>query len=162
LRLVDAVPLFASLTQEEREALATTMVHRSYAKGETLVERGAKLSSLFIIRSGVLSVSRPEGDTEAELRRLSPGDYFGEGGLFAGRGEPGTVRALTFAIVYEVGQAALGKIMRDRPAIADEISMTLSARAETDGASPSGEEGASSMRSVSWLVARIRSAFLLQ
>ena len=60
LRLLDAVPLFASLTEEEKQALATTMTRRTYRKGETLAEQGAKLNSLFIIRTGVLVVSRRE------------------------------------------------------------------------------------------------------
>ena len=94
LRLLDAVPLFVSLTEDEKEALATTMTRRTYRKGETVVEQGAKLNSLNIIRNGVLVVSRREHDREVELSRLAPGDYFGEDGLFTGSGEEGTVRAL--------------------------------------------------------------------
>jgi len=159
LRLVDVVPLFASLTEEEKDALAATMTRRTYAKGETLAEQGAKLSSLFVIRTGVLIVSRKEGDSEIELSRLSPGDYFGEDGLFTGTGEPGTVKAMTFAVVYEVGQAALAKLIHDRPTIADELSVTLSRRAKRGAAGRGDEAEAASMRSVSWLVGRIRSVF---
>jgi hypothetical protein len=161
LRLIDVVPLFASLTEEEKDALAATMTRRTYGKGETLAEQGTKLSSLFVIRTGVLIVSRKEGDTEIELSRLSPGDYFGEAGLFTGSGEPGTIKAMTFAVVYEVGQAALAKLMHDRPSIADEISVTLSRRVKhlTTGIADEGE--GASMRSVSWLVGRIRRVFEL-
>jgi small-conductance mechanosensitive channel/CRP-like cAMP-binding protein len=160
LRLVDAVPLFSCLTEEERQALAASMTRRSWRKGETLVEQDAKVEALFVIRSGVLAVVQHDGDREVELGRLSPGDYFGEAGLFAGAGEPGTVRALTFAVVYEVGQAALAKLMHDRPTIADEISVTLSRRASR-GQAHATEQDATSMRSVSWLVGRIRSVFEL-
>jgi small-conductance mechanosensitive channel/CRP-like cAMP-binding protein len=160
LRLVGAVPLFGCLTDEEREALAGSMVRRAWRKGETLVEQDTKVDALFVIRSGVLAVVRRDGDREIELTRLSPGDYFGEAGLFAGAGEPGTVRALTFAVVYEVGQAALAKLMHDRPIIADEISVTLSRRAAR-GQAHATEQDATSMRSVSWLVARIRHVFEL-
>jgi small-conductance mechanosensitive channel len=159
LRLVDVVPLFASLTEEEKDALAATMTRRTYAKGETLAEQGAKLNSLFVIRTGVLIVSRKEGDSEIELSRLSPGDYFGEDGLFTGAGEPGTVKAMTFAVVYEVGQAALAKLIHDRPSIADELSVTLSRRAKRGAAGRGDEAEAASMRSVAWLVGRIRSVF---
>ena len=79
---VDAVPLFASLTEEEKEALAATMTRRTYRKGEVLAEQGAKLTSLVIIRTASSSPASEEG--EVELSRLSPGDYFGEGGLFTG------------------------------------------------------------------------------
>ncbi len=160
LRLVGAVPLFSCLTDEEREALAGSMVRRAWRKGETLVEQDTRVDALYVIRSGVLAVVRRDGDREMELTRLSPGDYFGEAGLFAGAGEPGTVRALTFAVVYEVGQAALAQLMHDRPTIADEISVTLSRRA-TRGQAHATEQDATSMRSVSWLVARIRNVFEL-
>ena len=161
VRLVDAVPLFASLTDEEKEALAATMTRRTYRKGEVLAEQGAKLRSLFVIRTGVLIVARKEGDAEVELSRLSPGDYFGEAGLFTGSGEPGTIRALTFGVVYEVGQAALAKLMHDRPSIADEISVTLSRRGKHATAGIADDGDGASMRSVSWLVGRIRSVFEL-
>jgi small-conductance mechanosensitive channel len=160
LRLVDAVPLFSSLTDEERQALAASMTRRTWRKGETLVQQDTKVEALFVIRTGVLAVVRRDGDREIELMRLSPGDYFGEAGLFAGAGEPGTVNAITFAVVYEVGQAAMAKLLHDRPTIADEISVTLSRRASR-GQAHATEQDATSMRSVSWLVGRIRNVFEL-
>jgi CRP-like cAMP-binding protein len=137
------------------------MTRRTYRKDEVLAEQGATLCSLFVIRTGVLIVSRNEGGIDAELSRLSPGDYFGEAGLFAGQGEPGTIKALTFAVVYEVGQAALAKLMQDRPTMADEISVTLARRAKRRRAGAGAAPEDASMRSVSWLVGRIRSAFQL-
>jgi small-conductance mechanosensitive channel len=124
LRLLDAVPLFLSLSEEEKQALAQTMARRTYRKGEILIEQGAKLTSLMLIRNGVVAVSQREGTGETEVNRLSPGDYFGESCLYAGSGEIGTMRALTTVDIYEVGQAGLAKLMHERPAIADEISVT--------------------------------------
>ena len=160
LRMLDSVPLFGSLTEEEKALLAPTMVRKIYRKGDVLVEQGATLDTLMVIRSGVVAVSRRDRATEIELGRLSPGDYFGEGGLFTATGEMGTVRALTATVVYEVGQAAMSTLMKDRPSIADEISVTLSRRANkaTAGNIVPSEvtEG-----SVSWLVGRIRKVFEL-
>jgi small-conductance mechanosensitive channel/CRP-like cAMP-binding protein len=159
LRMLDAVPLFGSLTDEEKETLAPTMTRRTYRKGEVLAEQGTKLSSLFVIRTGVLVVSRMQGATEVEMSRLSPGDYFGEGGLFTGSGEPGTIRAMTFVVVYEVGQEALAGLMRERPGIADEIAMTLSRRAEAGTSGAIAGRGAADASAVSELVSRIRQLF---
>jgi small-conductance mechanosensitive channel len=159
LRLVDAVPLFASLTEEEKAALAATMTRKTYRKGEILAVEGIKLNSLVVIRTGVVDVTRRDGDREVELGRLSPGDYFGDGSLFTGTGEMGTVRALTFAVVYEVGQAALAQLMRDRPTIADEISLTLSRRAKNDKTILFPQDGTPTPPSLSGLVARIRQMF---
>jgi len=90
---------------------------------------------------------------KADSRRLEQ-----EAGLFTGSGEPGTVRALTSVVAYEVGQAALAKLMQDRPSIADEISVTLSRRAKS-GLSM-GEDGRVAVESsVTLLVSRIRQLF---
>jgi CRP-like cAMP-binding protein len=125
-----------------------------------LAEQDKKLSSLVVIRTGVLIVSRKEGDAEIELSRLSPGDYFGEGGLFTGSGEPGMIRAMTFAVVYEVGEAALAELMRDRPGIADEIAVTLSRRAKAGTSAAASDRAAANVPSVSALVSRIRQIFV--
>jgi small-conductance mechanosensitive channel/CRP-like cAMP-binding protein len=161
LRQDDAVPLFASLMEEEKAALADTMTRKTYRKGEVLASQGDKLSSLVVIRTGVAVVSRDEGVGEIELSRLAPGDYFGESGLFAGAGEPGTVRALTFVVAYEVGQAALAKLMHDRPTIADEISLTLSRRAKTNATGLADDGALGPAPSFSVLVTRIRQLFEL-
>jgi hypothetical protein len=160
LRLIEAVPVFVSLTQAEKEALADTMTRKTYRKGEVLVAQGAKLNSLVIIRTGVVVVARHEEDgDDVELSRLAPGDYFGEAGLFTGAGEAGTIRALTFTVAYEVGQAALAKLMRERPSIAEEISVTLSRRAKPGTPGLGNEDGLAATSSISGLVARIRQLF---
>jgi len=161
LRLLDAVPLFLSLSEEEKQALAQTMVCRSYRKGDVLVEQGSKLTSLMVIRSGVVAVSRLDEAGETEVNRLSPGDYFGESGLFTGSGEIGTVRALTAAVIYEVGQAGLAELMHERPGIADEISVTLARLAKAGGAGAGSQSDPTAGMSVALLVRRIRQIFEL-
>jgi small-conductance mechanosensitive channel/CRP-like cAMP-binding protein len=161
LRLVDTLPLLASLTEAEKQALAETMTRKTYRKGEVLVEQGAKLTSLVMIRTGVAVVSCHSEEGELELRRLAPGDYFGESGLFRGAGEMGTVRALTFTVVYEVGQAALAKLMQDRPGIAEEISQTLSRRAKGGTSLATDDDRAANAPAVSVLASRIRQLFVV-
>ena len=161
LRLLDAVPLFLSLSEDEKQELAKSMVRRTYRKGDLLCEQGVKLSSLNIVRSGVVSVSRHEETGETEVNRLSPGDYFGESGLFTGSNEIGTLRALTSAVVYEVGQAGLAKLMHDRPGIADEISVTLARQSKVGTAGTGAPGDAAAGMSVALLVGRIRQIFEL-
>lgn len=56
LRLLDAIPLFATLTEDEKEVLAGAMVRRTFRKDETIVAEGATLQALMVIRSGVALV----------------------------------------------------------------------------------------------------------
>jgi CRP-like cAMP-binding protein len=159
LRLLDALPLLASLTEAEKQALAETMTRKTYRKGEVLVEEGGKLNSLVIIRTGVVAVSCHSEEGELELRRLAPGDYFGEGGLVPSASETATVRALTFTVVYEVGQAALVKLMQDRPSIADEIKQKLSGRTKAGTSLAAADDSAAAAPAVSVLASRIRRLF---
>ena len=160
-RLLDAIPLFASLTEDEKEALASTMTRRTFRKGEILAEQGDVLKSLMIVRSGVVAVNRREGARKTELARLAPGDFFGEGGFLTGAGEFGSIQALTFVVVYEITQEGLAPLMRDRPAIADELASLLSKRNASEQLRLGQGDGADATTTVPPLRARIRHLFNL-
>src|SRR5262249_21759169 len=115
LKLPDSIPLFASLTEDEKEALASTIARRSFRQVDLLVEQGSVLKALMSLRSGVALVTKRDDNgsgAAAELDRLAPGDFFGEGGLLTGAGEPGSITALTSVVVYEITQEGLGALMR--------------------------------------------------
>jgi hypothetical protein len=160
-RLLDVIPLFASLTEEEKEALASTTARRTFRKGEILAEQGEVLKSLKIVRSGVVAVNRREGTRETELARLAPGDCFGEGGLLTGAGEFGSIKALTFVVVYEITQEGLAPLMQDRPAIADELALLLSKRNASELLRLGRGDGADAATTIPPLRARIRHLFNL-
>jgi small-conductance mechanosensitive channel/CRP-like cAMP-binding protein len=134
LRLLEAVPIFTALTDDEREELAATMKRRAFRKGDLLVEQDATLHELFVLRSGTASVVRTEFGGEIELGRLSPGDFFGERGLLTDSPELGTIRALSFVVAYTIDQEHLGALIRDRPAIADKLGDILQRRIEREQA----------------------------
>ncbi|GLS34381.1 Small-conductance mechanosensitive channel [Mesorhizobium albiziae] len=160
-RLLDSIPLFASLTEDERESLASTMVRRTFPKGEVLAAQGEVLKSLMIVRSGVVSVNRRDGTRETELGRLAPGDFFGDGGLLTGDGEFGSIKALTFVVVYEIIQEGLAPLMRDRPAIVDELASLLSKRSASELLRVGQGEGVAPATTLRTLRARIRDLFNL-
>ena len=159
LRLLDAISLFAPLTEDEKETLAASMSRRTFKKDSVLIEQGDTVASLMIVRSGALVATRQEGNREIELGRLAPGDYFGESGLLIGVGEAASLRALTFVVVYEIDQASLTPLLRDRPGIAEELAATLSRRIETGQHSFAPEGVAMNGGSMTSLVTRIRHLF---
>jgi small-conductance mechanosensitive channel len=163
LRLLDAVPLFAHLTEDEKEALASTMTRRTFRKGDVLIEQASVMKSLMILRSGVAIVTQQseDGTTTAELARLAPGDFFGEGGLLTGSGEAGSIKALTAVVVYEISRDELEPLMRDRPAIADELGAMLSRRTAAERFKFDQLHGVAGPKSVAPLTARIRHLFNL-
>jgi small-conductance mechanosensitive channel len=122
--LIRAIPIFSGLTTPEKENLAETTVIREFHKGDVIVQKGKMLPSLMMIRTGIV-VMREE---EQELKRLSPGDFFGETGLLAGMEEAFTLEALTRVTVYEIGQQAFAPLFAARPDLAEEIAAHLSQR----------------------------------
>ena len=87
--------IFVSLTPDERAAIAAKLKKASYEKGDVLVRPDDVLQSLFIVGSGVLSVTGPNNVGEKEWLRFGPGDYFGEMGLLADRQATANITAAT-------------------------------------------------------------------
>ncbi|WFR94729.1 cyclic nucleotide-binding domain-containing protein [Rhizobium tumorigenes] len=132
LSLLSNIPLFAPLTPEEKEALAGQMTRRTYRKDTVIAAQDSQLSALMIVRTGVVSITRSEDGREIELTRLAPGDCFGEGGVLMGANEVGSIRALTFVVIYELGQEHLSPLLKDRPMIAEELGQIMSQRIDAE------------------------------
>jgi len=122
--------IFVSLTPDERAAIAAKLKKTSYEKGDVLVTPDVVLQSLFIVGSGVLSVTRPDSVGEKEWLRFGPGDYFGEMGLLAGKRSTANITALAPSTVYELTKADLRPILEARPEIAQELSRAMAQRLE--------------------------------
>src|SRR5215470_7525165 len=127
-RLLELVAIFASLTHDERRAIVAKLTPASYDQGETLVEPGTVLHSLFIVGAGVLSLTREASDGESELLRLGPGDHFGELGMLTGAPAPAKISALLPATIYELAKEDLSPILEARPAVAHELCQALARR----------------------------------
>src|SRR5262249_7157166 len=77
-RLLEQISIFASLTTEERSALAAKLKRKRHERGEILLQPGTVLQSLFLVAAGVLSVARHDESRNIEVLRLGPSDHFGE------------------------------------------------------------------------------------
>jgi small-conductance mechanosensitive channel len=142
-RLLELVAIFATFAPEERAAIAAKLKQRSYDEGETLVEPGTILQSLFIIGSGVVSLTREEIEGEMELLRLGPGDHFGEIGLLTGAPATARISALLPTTIYELAKADLTPILASRPQVSQELCRALARRQAAGQLSASPELDAS-------------------
>jgi CRP-like cAMP-binding protein len=127
-RLLDLVAIFASLTSDERKAIAAKLKQASYDQGETLVEPGTVLHSLFIVGPGVLSLTREGSPGEIELLRLGPGDHFGEIGMLTGSPATAKISALMPTTVYELAKDDLSSILEARPEVTHALCQALARR----------------------------------
>jgi small-conductance mechanosensitive channel/CRP-like cAMP-binding protein len=127
-RLLELVAIFTSLTIEERKAIAAKLKQKSYDKGETLVEPGTVLHSLFIVGTGVVSLTREESEGEIELLRIGPGDHFGEIGMLTGAPATAKFSALIPATVYELAKDDLSPILEARSEVSHGLCRALAQR----------------------------------
>jgi small-conductance mechanosensitive channel/CRP-like cAMP-binding protein len=123
--------IFGSLTPNERAAIAGKLKRASYEAGEALVQPGDVLQSLFIVGSGVLSVTWPNRVRDKDELRFGPGDYFGEIGLLTGAPAGGIITALAPSVVYELAKADLRPTLEARPQIAQELARAMAERLGT-------------------------------
>jgi phosphoenolpyruvate synthase/pyruvate phosphate dikinase len=72
--VLTSVPLFAGLSDDEVDRIATLCKARRFAPGDVVIREGSGGASFYVIDSGEASVSI-RGD---EVATLGPGDHFGE------------------------------------------------------------------------------------
>lgn len=127
-RLLDHLPIFWPLSDDERLLLAPKMKRRTYTAGDILVHRGVMISSLFILGSGVLAAFQQHAGADAEVLRYAPGDCFGPTSMLPGAVTAFEIKAMTRVIVYEIAEEDLAPILKARPAIAAELGQIMATR----------------------------------
>ena len=137
--------LFGQLNDDDVEWLLAAGAKRALAAGQTLVEQGAPVDSVFILLAGKLSVwLRPRRGTEREIARLNTGEIVGEMSFVDSRPPSATVRALEESTVFVVPKAILAAKLVTDPgfaarfyrALAIYLSTTVRERHRMLGASP--------------------------
>jgi serine/threonine-protein kinase len=78
-----------------------------FAAGTTIVEEGAFGDAAYIIVKGACEVSKRIAGTPSVLRRLGPGDVFGETAILSGNVRTATVRAIEDTTVRVVTRERL-------------------------------------------------------
>jgi CRP-like cAMP-binding protein len=137
------------------------MKQKTIDKGEILLEPGVVLQSLFVIGTGVLSLTHVVAGNEIESRRLGPGDHFGEIGLLTGAPAVARIIALVPTTVYELIKDDLAPILEARATVAQELGREL-ARRQAAGhlmASPEMRDAVPLNRVASWFADRLHKLF---
>jgi len=127
-KLLEQVPIFATLTREERAGVSAKLKQTLHDAGEVLIKPGIVVQSLNIVGSGVLSLTQATNRGNVEKLRLGPGDYYGEMGLLAGNPSISTITALTPVTMYELAKEDLTPILKARPQVTQELCRVLAQR----------------------------------
>jgi CPA1 family monovalent cation:H+ antiporter len=127
------LPLFASCTTSELEAISNRFTETRVAAGQTLMREGTIGRELVVIVEGTASVRR-RGELVATL---GPGDVAGEIALLAVRSRTATVVAETDLVVLVASRIEFADVMTLSPNTAQALEAEVARRTETPAAVPS-------------------------
>jgi small-conductance mechanosensitive channel/CRP-like cAMP-binding protein len=126
--LLDSSPIFSTLRQEEKDTFSQNMTLQTFRAGETILESGEVSDHLFIIESGVISVTLIRHGTPFESGRMGPGEVIGEAGILSDSSVPATFAAKTFCALYRIEKSYLKPCLDARHDINDAMKALLDFR----------------------------------
>ena len=105
--VLNTVGALRMLGDDDRAQLEQHMRLGSYAAKDIVLAEGVVPDSLYIIESGVISVSIQRPDGWIEVGRMGPGELIGETGFVDGTPTAGRFCAYTDCMVYRIEKANL-------------------------------------------------------
>jgi CRP-like cAMP-binding protein len=118
------VPLFESLSSDERRAIAPHADEIEVPEGTELVRQGEFAYEFFVLEDGTADVMR-DGERIAEL---GPGDFLGEMGIVGKVVRNATVVTTSFTRAIVMTEQALRSMTVTNPAVADRITAVVEER----------------------------------
>jgi CRP-like cAMP-binding protein len=118
------VPLFESLSGDERRAIAPHTDEIEVPEGTELVRQGEFAYEFFVLEDGTADVMR-DGERIAEL---GPGDFLGEMGIVGKVVRNATVVTTSFVRAIVMTEQALRSMTVTNPAVAERITAVVEER----------------------------------
>lgn len=127
--LLESIPLFQSLSPEDKARLVGSLQRRSIRKNETLFRKGDEGTTLYVIISGTIKIVLPSplGD-EVVLAIFRESDFFGEMALLDGMPRSADAVALEDSELFVLNRPDFVAFLQNNPAAIQAILRSLSLR----------------------------------
>ena len=110
------VLLFKEISEPDLHALWPWLREKRLRPGEVLFRDGDQGSEMFLVRSGTIVISKPvTGRVEQVLKRIGPGDFFGEMSLFDNLPRSATIQAETASLLLSLNGEDVDRLMQASP-----------------------------------------------
>ena len=127
--LLKHVPLFRTLSKEDRLRLAASLKRQSLKKGEVFFRKGSKGTVLYIINKGAIKIVLPSKEGgEIILAIFTKGDFFGEMALLDGMPRSADAVALEPSEVLVLKRRDFLSFLQDNEKAIQSILYSLSMR----------------------------------
>jgi len=127
--ILSKVEILQSLNKNEIEFLSENIQKLEFDKKDELIKYNTKGTSMFVLIEGLLEVFIENEDNQnIKVAQLAPGEFLGKMSLLTGEPRSATVKALTDVVVFEITKNLFEKILKERPAIIQEIGKIIEKR----------------------------------
>jgi tetratricopeptide (TPR) repeat protein len=120
--------VLSPFTDGEIEEVLSRSEVKKFSTGQMVVREGDTGDSVYIIKSGTVSVIAHILGKEINLATLAQGDLFGEVAYLTGRPRTANVIADNDVEVYEINKILLDEIIEKRPEIMSQVNEIYTAR----------------------------------
>jgi CRP/FNR family transcriptional regulator len=132
LEIVRAIPLFASLSDDELTAIVERFTIKKYRKNDVILWQRETNDCMYVVLEGKVKAFRvSEEGVHTVLAIHGKGDFFGEMSLLDGRTSPATVSSMEDSVVALIGREAFLGIIYENHRIIDNLVYTLCSRLRT-------------------------------
>jgi small-conductance mechanosensitive channel/CRP-like cAMP-binding protein len=118
LQLLQDAVLFECLTQEQLDGLCAKLHSLRLEPEEKLFAEGATDTSLYMIASGILEITRQAGSVSERLGYIGAGEYVGEIGLLTGGARAASASAITHCHVFRLDRDAIAPLLKENAGLA--------------------------------------------
>jgi CRP-like cAMP-binding protein len=116
------IALLAGLSPERLEALARECAWRNFDVEQSIISRAAPDRDLYFIVSGRVRVTTySAAGRQVTFRDFGPGEHFGEVAAIDGLARSADVVGLEGGLLASLPPAALGRLLREEPALAERL-----------------------------------------
>ena len=122
--------LFASLTAQEKDALARELRTAPFVTDDVVFREGENADSLYLLAQGQVHIVRDsaDGTTRNRFATLDAPAFFGEMGLLLGTPRGSTVVAQGDVMTFQLNRRGFDAVLQARPEIAMAMSEVLAQR----------------------------------
>ncbi len=127
--MLQNIPLFSALSQEDLEAISSHAVAKNYPKGNIVINEGDHSDSLYVILAGKVKVFlTDEHHKEVIVDIQRAGDYFGELALLDEAPRSTSVMTMEPCTFLVVSKGALERCLANNPKVALNLIKDLAQR----------------------------------
>ncbi len=122
------IALLEGLSPARLATLARECAWRNYAAGQRIISRDAGDRDLYLIASGRVRVTTySAAGRQVTFRDFGRGEHFGEVAAIDGQPRSSDVLALESSLLASLSRAALGRLLREEPVVAERLLRDLAA-----------------------------------